>query len=259
MRPLTTFPTWFSVERHHSHMICDHNMSIVQLELLLLKLSESSSLSRHLEYHKTKDGNWRRGGTRYWDMLNPCLLNPCWGAVFSFGSLSFHSSWWQHLFSVCPSYGLRYLCQWAAPSIWSYSSITLKCFYIPLKSPGKSRQQPLQTTTSAISSLQECSPLSQSQHNHGHLDLSMYFSPMDHTLSINMVSCGICIHLVSSFSLAQHTSSAQDHTPPIFSLPFLNQKQKFSSPWLSQSGCTSHLWWPPASWLTRNEFLHIGN
>ena len=73
----------------------------------------------------------------------------------------------------------------------------LKYFYIPLKSLGKSRQWALQMTTSTISSLQKCSPLSQSQWNHGCLNLSLYIAPMDQTSSINMVSCGICIHLLA--------------------------------------------------------------
>ena len=115
-----------------------------------------------------------------------------------------------------------------------------KCFYIPSKVPGKSKRQPLQMSTSAISSLRECSPLSR---KHGHLDLSMYFSPMDHTSSVNVVSYGICIQS-SSFSLAQQcTSSPYNRTPPAFSLPFPNWKRKFTTPRLSQLGCTSHLWW----------------
>ena len=97
------------------------------------------------------------------------------------------------------------------------------------------------------SSSQEC--LLQTQCNHGCLDLSLYFAPMDHTStwSLNMVSCSICIQS-SSFSLAQQcTSSPYNRTPPIF---FLS--------WLSQSGCTSHLWWLQAT-RARNECLHIGN
>lgn len=64
---------------------------------------------RRLEYHKEEYGNWRRGETRRLEELN-----HRWGAVFSFGLLSSHSSW-RHLSSACPSSGLRLSCQWTVP------------------------------------------------------------------------------------------------------------------------------------------------
>ena len=219
--------------------MCDrlcNNMSLVQHELLL-KLSESSSLSRRLEYHRRRMGIGEEEGLG-------SGKSSITAEVQCFHLVHFHliqvddnilSQLALPMDSDTCAGGQCLPCGPTPPSPPKY-------FYIPSESPGKSRQRPLQTTTSAISSLQECSPLSQSQRNHGRLDLSMYFAPMDHASSVNMVSYSICIHLVSSFSLAQqHTSSAHDHTSPVFSLPFLNWKQKFPSPRVAHSGCTSHL------------------
>ena len=67
----------------------------------------------------------------------------------------------------------------------------IKDFYILSQSQKKSMpvSPPLRKASSrTVSSLQQCSPLSQSQRNHGRLDLSMYFSPTDHASGLNMVS-----------------------------------------------------------------------
>ena len=188
---------------------------------------------RRLEYHKEEYGSWRLGA---------------WKSSITAEVQCFHLVHF-HLIQVDDNI----LSQLALPmdSDTCAGGQCLPCgptppsppkyFYIPSESPGKSRQRPLQTTTSAISSLRECSPLSQTQRKHSHLDLSMYFSPMDHTSSVNVVSYGICIQS-SSFSLAQQcTSSPYNRTPPAFSLPFPNWKRKFTTPRLSQLGCTSHL------------------
>ena len=69
----------------------------------------------------------------------------------------------------------------------------IKDFYFLSQSQKKSMpvSPPLHKASSCtVSSLQQCSLLLQSQHNHGWLDLSMYFSPIDHASGLNMVSHG---------------------------------------------------------------------
>jgi len=134
--------------------------------------------------------------------------------------------------SDCP--GQRLSCSPTPPSP------PIKNFYIPSQYQTKPMpvSPPLRKASRTVSSLQQCSPLSQSQRNHGRLDLSMYFSPMDHTSSINMVSHGTsCSFIICLTGMVAPLVSLSSYP----SCHFTTFSQLETNPRHSRSGCTSHL------------------